>query len=166
MGGYQSDYKLTIQHRLDLANLKEAKTYYYELYSTDEAGNLTRDNNGGSLYTFTTLNLPPDLTVNSSNGFETYLPTTTIYGTAIDHSGVASVTVNGTSAAYRSSDGYYELEVSLDLGMNSFTVIATDTLGNPKTLTATVNRLQPPDLVMQAVTGPFDYRNGRKHQHI
>jgi subtilase family serine protease len=160
MGAYLSDYTLTAQHSLNLSGLKEAKTYYYEVYSTDEAGNLARDNNGGTLYTFTTINVPPVLTVSSSNGTETYYDTTVIYGTATDHSGVASVTVNGTPATYRSSDGYYELSVSLNVGTNTFTVVATDTLGNAQTLTITVNRLEPPDLVMAAVAGPASAGTG------
>ena len=114
MGAYRSDYVPATQHSVNLFGPERGKTYYYEIYSTDEAGNLGRDNNGGSLYTFTTINVPPDLTVYSSNGSETYYDTTVIYGTATDHSGVASVTVNGQPATYRSSDGYYELSVSPD----------------------------------------------------
>ncbi|ACM21329.1 peptidase, CARDB domain repeat-containing, putative [Geotalea daltonii FRC-32] len=154
LGSYKSDFKLSTQHGIGLGNLKEAKTYYYELYSTDEAGNLVKSDNGGRLYSFTTANVPPELTANSSNGYDTYLPESNIYGTATDHSGIASITVNGTEATYRSSDGYYELAVPLTLGMNNFTVIATDTLGNAQTTGVSINRLQPPDLVMQTIAGP------------
>ena len=137
-----------------ISNLRENTTYFYEVNSTDEAGNVGRDDNGGTLYTFTTLNLPPDLTVYSSNYTDTYQSDTVIYGTATDPSGVALVSVNGVPASYRSSDGYYERNVSLVLGENLFTVVATDALGNTKTLSITVTRQMPPDLTITRVAGP------------
>jgi len=76
------------QRRYSLGDLKENKTYYYKVSSIDEAGNVGWNDNGGSLYTFTTLNLPPNLTVYSSNSTETYQTETAIYGTAADPSGV------------------------------------------------------------------------------
>ncbi len=142
------------RHTVDLGLLKEATTYYYEVTSIDEAGNIGRSNNGGSLLTFTTLSLPPDLSVYSSNNTETSQPETVIYGKASDPSGVASVLVNGQAASYRTSDGYYEITVSLSLGENLFTVVATDTLGNARTLSISITRLEPPDLVITSVANP------------
>ena len=154
LGASRSDPWLMTSQSVTIHNLKENITYYYEVTSTDEAGNVGRDNNGGTLYTFTTLNLPPNLTVYSSNYTNTYQPDTMIYGTATDPSGVAQVSVNGTPASYRTSDGYYELTVPLLMGENLFTVVATDTLGNSKTLSITVTREAPPDLVIDSVAGP------------
>jgi subtilase family serine protease len=152
---------LQTQHSMDLINLKEGTTYYYEVISRDEAGNLSRDDNGGSLFSFATTNLPPDLTVYSSVGSETSQSSTTIYGTAKDHSGIASVTVNGVPASYRSSDGYYERGVALVLGDNTFLVAATDGAGNVQLLTMTVKRLPQPDLTMAAVSGPASAGTGK-----
>jgi subtilase family serine protease len=154
LGASQSVPWLMTRHTVDLGHLKEATTYYYEVVSIDEAGNIGRDNNGGSMYTFTTLNLPPELTVYSSNYTETYQPETVIYGNATDPSGVTSVLINGQTASYRTSDGYYELTVPLAMGENLFTVVATDTLGNAKTLSIKATRLELPDLVITSVTNP------------
>jgi subtilase family serine protease len=154
LGASQSIPWLMTRHTVDLGHLKEATTYYYEVASVDEAGNPGLDNNGGSLYTFMTLSLPPDLWVYSSNYTETYQTETVIYGKANDPSGVASVTVNGQEAAYRPSDGYYEMTVPLAMGANLFTVVATDTLGNAKTLSITVTRLELPDLVITDLSNP------------
>ncbi|HAS53470.1 MAG TPA: hypothetical protein DCS42_04705, partial [Nitrospiraceae bacterium] len=90
----------------------------------------------------------------SSNGTATQAETTTVYGTAKDYSGIASVTVNGVPASYRSSDGYYELAVALVLGDNTFAVAATDGAGNVQRLTLTVKRLPQPDLTMVALADP------------
>jgi subtilase family serine protease len=154
LGASQSVSWRTNHAIISLGNLKENKTYFYKVSSTDEAGNVGSNDNGGSLYTFTTLNLPPNLTVYSSNFSETYETDTTIYGTATDPSGVASVTVNGQTAVYRASDGYYELTVPLAIGENTLTVIATDTLGNAQTLTIAVTRYELPDLVITSLVGP------------
>ncbi len=154
LGASQSAPWLTDHHGISLANLKEVTTYYYEVSTTDEAGNVSRDDNNGAKYSFTTLSLPPNLTLNSSNGSVTYELDTVIFGQATDPSGVASVMVNGQPASYRSSDGYYELTVPLAVGENSFTVAATDTRGNVTTLSTTLSRLEPSDLVMTQVVGP------------
>jgi subtilisin family serine protease/chitodextrinase len=154
LGASRSDSWLMTSHAVTIGNLKENTTYYYEVDATDEAGNVSSDNNGGALYAFTTLNLPPDLSLYSSNFTETYQPETVIYGTATDPSGVATVLVNGQPASYRPSDGYYELTVPLVIGENIFTVIATDNIGNSQTRSITVIRLVPPDLEMTSVVGP------------
>jgi hypothetical protein len=154
LGASRSDPWLMTSQAVTIGNLKEATTYYYEVYSTDEAGNVSLDNNAGTLYAFTTLTLPPDLTVYSSNSLETYQSETVIYGAATDPSGVNSVTVNGQPVLYRASDGYYELTVLLAMGENLFTVVATDNLGNSQTVSITVTRLMPPDLEITSVAGP------------
>ncbi|QXE85498.1 S8 family serine peptidase [Geomonas nitrogeniifigens] len=154
LGASRSNPWFMTSQSLTIKNLKEATTYYYEVNSTDEAGNIGRDNNGGALYTFTTLSLPPAITVNSSNFTVTYQPETVIYGTASDPSGVAVVAVNGQPASYRPSDGYYELTVPLTIGENFFTVTATDTLGNSNTLSIKVIRNVPPDLVITSLVSP------------
>ena len=153
-GAVTSVAGLVTQHTLALSSLAEGRIYYFSVASTDEAGNTAVDDSGGSLYTFTTQNAPPSLTVYSSNGTATQAETTTVYGTAKDYSGIASVTVNGVPASYRSSDGYYELAVALVLGDNTFAVAATDGAGNVQRLTLTVKRLPQPDLTMVALADP------------
>lgn len=158
LGGYQADPWLLTSPVVHLANLKEDTTYFYTVSSTDEAGNISVDDNNGRLYSFTTLRLPPDLTLNSSNLTLTYQTETMLYGTARDPSGIASVRITGPglnqSVPCRPSDGYYELPVSLTIGDNPFIVTASDTLGNTRTLHLTVTRLQQPDLTITAVSAP------------
>lgn len=50
---------LVTSHSVTLSGLNPGTTYYYDVRSTDEAGNTTSDNNGGLYYTFTTT-VPPD----------------------------------------------------------------------------------------------------------
>jgi hypothetical protein len=160
LGILASHSALVTQHSFALKNLEEAKTYYYEAHSTDEAGNLTADDNAGGLYSFSTADVPPELSVNSSNGLETYESDTMIFGITTDPSGISSVTVNGTSATYRPSDGYYEFLMPLSIGDNVITVISTDTLGNVAQKSVTVTRLEKPDLITDSVSGPTSALTG------
>jgi len=49
------DSALVVNHAIALPNLTPSTLYYYEVRSTNAGGNTTIDDNGGSLYTFTTL---------------------------------------------------------------------------------------------------------------
>ncbi len=55
------DDQLDTVHELVLGGLQPDKTYYYRVISRDLAGNMAVDDNGGALYSFTTLlpTLPP-----------------------------------------------------------------------------------------------------------
>jgi hypothetical protein len=156
-GSFVSDALLTTEHQLSISPLQENATYYFGVAATDEAGNLARDDNDGTLYSITTLNAPPSLTVYSSNWVKTYSESTDIYGSAEDPSGVASIMVNGKPASFKPIDSNYELQalptlgtmsyqlsVPLNYGDNTFSVVATDKVGNAKESTITVTRLQVP----------------------
>jgi chitodextrinase len=160
LDGYQSDPWLMTSPTVTLGNLKEAVTYFFTVSSIDEAGNESLDDNNGDPYSFSTLNLPPTLSLYSSNSLETYQDETVLFGTAIDPSGIESVWIRGEQldqeVLWRQSDGYYELTVALALGENSFTVQATDTLGNSQATVITITRLQPPDLTITSLAGPID----------
>lgn len=154
----QGDPWLLTSPLVHLSGLREDTTYFFTVTSTDEAGNSSVDDNGGRLYSFATLSLPPDLTLNSSNMTLTYQTETVLYGTARDPSGVASVRIAGSglnqSVPCRPGDGYYELRVPLVIGENQFTATAADALGNTRTLEISVTRLLQPDLEVTAVSGP------------
>ncbi|MHB8788793.1 MAG: S8 family serine peptidase [Desulfobulbaceae bacterium] len=158
LGLQQGDPWLLTSPVVHLGNLQENATYSFLVSSTDEAGNSSLDDNNGSLHSFSTLSLPPDLTLYSSNMAKTYQTETVLYGTAKDPSGIASLRITGSgldqSVACRPSDGYYELRVSLVLGDNPFSVTATDPLGNVRILHITVTRLEQPDLTITSVTAP------------
>jgi len=58
-----SDARLVTSHMVSLGGLDPETTYYYEVQSTDGAGNPASDNNGGLYYTFiTTYTTPPTIT--------------------------------------------------------------------------------------------------------
>ncbi|UPU35238.1 S8 family serine peptidase [Geomonas paludis] len=149
LGASVTDKRLLTQHEMTLAALREASGYYVTVTATDEAGNSSTCSTS-----FATLSLPPSLLATASTGSTTYRATTVISGTSTDPSGVASVTVNGVVANYRSSDGYFEVELPLVLGDNLFRVLASDTLGNTKSQDLTVTRLAKADLTVQSVAGP------------
>ncbi len=154
LGATVSSRGLAASHDISLGALEEGTTYYYVVQSTDEAGNVTVDDAGGALRTFTTLSLPPELTAYSSQGTVTQSSGTVIFGIALDPSGVSSLSVNGTVVPVRASDGYFELTVALALGDNAITVSATDGRGQTRTTTVVVTRLPIPDFTVTSVTSP------------
>lgn len=141
-------------HLLALSGLSEGRDYFFTVTSTDTAGNVSTDTNGGNNYSFRTASLPPTLEAfSTAENNQTYLPSTTIFGTATDPAGIDRVTVNGLPAPRRAADGYYETAVPLALGTNTILVAATDSLDNTAAQTVTVNRTLPPyDLFMTAVS--------------
>lgn len=145
---------LAASHHVSVGSLEEGVTYLYAVRATDEAGNVTFDDAGGALRTFTTLVLPPDLAAFSSRGQETNMPDTVVFGTAVDPSDVASLTVNGLPVPVRASDGYFEASVPLAVGENVIAVVAVDGLGQTASKTLAVRRLPLPDLVVTSVTAP------------
>ncbi len=74
-----SDLTMTITHSITFTGLSTNTTYYYDVQSTDYAGNTVIDNNGSAYYTFTTLpsenvtwfddmESGPDFWTNETNG--------------------------------------------------------------------------------------------------
>jgi alkaline phosphatase len=63
-----SDATMVTSHSVTLTGLSAATTYYYQVRSTDAAGNTATDNNGGTYYTFTTSQALPKTLF--SDGFE------------------------------------------------------------------------------------------------
>lgn len=81
---------------------------------------------------------PPALSITTpSAGMMTNQPAMTVTGTVTDAgSGVASVTVNGQTATI--TGDAYTFPVTLTEGVNTFTVVATDNVGNQSTQTQSV----------------------------
>ncbi|WP_242334059.1 MULTISPECIES: CARDB domain-containing protein [unclassified Anaeromyxobacter] len=154
LGGTVSLRWLASSHDVPLGALEEGTTYFYAAQATDEAGNVSFDDGGGTPRTFTTPVLPPVLGVFSSMGEETEEAETVVFGTAVDPSGVASLTVNGAAVPVRAADGYFETAVPLALGENPITVVATDGRGQSATTTLVVHRIPLPDLTVTSVTAP------------
>lgn len=155
LGGSMFDRKLVTSHRLVLTGLLEAKRYSISALSADEAGN-----SGSCSGSFTTASLPPTLSVTSSRGETTHSSSTIISGISTDPSGVVSVKVNGATVSCRESDGYFETEVQLQIGINNVTVVATDALGNAAEVRLSVTRKLAPDLFMMTVSSPADAVQG------
>jgi len=152
----KSDRRLSKVHAMVLAGLHEGATYSAIASGLDEAGN----SGSGAVITFATLMLPPSLTAGAAAGATTYQASTLVFGISTDPSGIDRVTVNGSAASYRSSDGYYNASVPLQFGGNVVSVVATDLLGNQALTSLVVTRLQPGDLYLQALTGPTAARQG------
>ena len=82
--------------------------------------------------TFTVDNTAPALTVDTlTNGAKTSKDTLSITGSATDANDVATLTVNGTAAPL--TDGAFNTAVTLNPGVNTIEVVATDTAGNQTT---------------------------------
>lgn len=97
---------------------------------------------------------PPTLTVTSpSEGMTTVEDTITVTGAAVSQKGIKSVTVNGAAVTV-GSGGVFSTTITLALGQNTITVVATDTAGIISTITRTVTKytdVTPPELT---VTNP------------
>ena len=95
---------------------------------------------GAGGYDFWLIKLSPEdastLTITAPTpNTTTHSPIITITGTASDSSGIASVTVNGVVATGTTS---WSVEVTLTVGENAITVVATDGAGLTMTATITV----------------------------
>ncbi len=78
----------TTNHSVSLTGLMPNTTYFFEVESTDTAGNTAVDDNATNYYSFTTLAIPPILLVDDDFGdfFETwYINTLNALGEAFDY---------------------------------------------------------------------------------
>ncbi len=69
LGSTASDSTMVTSHSITLSGLQPETTYYYEVQSTDWAGNTATDNNGELYYTFTTNETPVE-TIEFQDSFE------------------------------------------------------------------------------------------------
>jgi hypothetical protein len=121
------DSAFDTNHVVNLTDLSPDTLYYYEVISTNQAGNETQvDNNGGFYYTFTTMMLPPTISeVSASNITDTtatitwttdqqtdstvnYGNTTEVLLTASDITPVSNHTIN-LAGLTPSTQYYYEV---------------------------------------------------------
>jgi hypothetical protein len=117
-----SDSVFTTSHTINLSNLTPGTLYYYEVVSTNEAGNETKvDNNGGSYYTFTTEQTAPQIwdvaATNITNNSATIVWTT-------DQPSTSAVFYGETQAlGYTALDGTPVYDHSVNLtGLSSNTL--------------------------------------------
>ena len=86
---------------------------------------------------------PPVLTVLSPVNYQTFTnAATNVTGTASDASGIRSVTVNGVGATLSGTN--WSEAITLSLGTNTITVIATDNSANMNTATQVVHAILNP----------------------
>lgn len=159
LGSTVSDPALVISHSIPLTGLTPETTYYYEVQSTDAAGNTRTDNNGGLYYTFTasTLNNPPAApvvptgpTTGDAGVSYTYSASTTDPdGDQIKYTfdwadGTASETLFVASGTAASSSHVWNLS-----GIYNVIVKATDSLGAESAWSAplTVTMSEPTNLI-------------------
>ena len=98
--------------------------------ATDVAGNIT----AASVIVVRDTTAPTITVTSPSSGSITTLPTSTITGSVNDLEAV--VTVNGEAVNYK--DGTFNKTVNLSVGANTFTISASDTLGNTSTRSLTI----------------------------
>ncbi len=126
--------------------------------ATDAAGNSLSVTRSVRLDT-----TPPVLTITSPlNGITVYRQSTTVAGSVADSTSTR-VTINGNPVQV-GTGGVFNAQVVLSEGLNTITVVATDTAGNSSTVTRTVTySTLPPDPVTVAppldttvATNPYD----------
>ena len=106
---------------------------------------------------------PPELDWTPADGTVTSLFTATVVGTADDDAGIASIKVDGNSVAFTPTGNGNEVSfsttVSLVLGANSITVVATDIseLETTQTHVVTVADNSPP---VADANGPYSVNEG------
>ena len=108
-------------------------TLFYA-WAKDAAGNVSLAKSASVTVTITTADITkPTLTISAlADGAYTNTATLNISGNASDAGGLQSVTVNG-AAAVVNPDGSFSAAVTLVVGANTVTVIATDMAGNQQT---------------------------------
>jgi hypothetical protein len=95
--------------------------------------------------------VPPLLTVSApADGLLTNIASVSVTGTATDAGGIKSVTVNGLPASV-GAGGAFSATVTLVAGLNTITVVATDTANNPTTVIRSVTLDQVAPVVTVAV---------------
>ncbi len=140
-----SDATMVTSHSVTLTGLNAGTTYYYEVESTDAAGNTATDNNGGAYYTFTTT--APDTELPAiANATGNTLGTTgepvTISATITDNVDVVSATVHyipidGTETTVPMTEGASDVwstdvPVASDkIGTITYYISAQDVASNP-----------------------------------
>jgi len=82
----------TTAHRLELRNLTELQTYYFSVVSADAAGNISTNNNGGTLFSFVVPRVATvllvDAYIHSIESGDEFIPLTT-YTSPLDQIGVS-----------------------------------------------------------------------------
>jgi len=99
LGSTETDGTMTTSHSITLASLSPGITYYYEVESTDAAGNTATNNNDEIYYTFTTTAPDTEAPVIADATGDTTGTTgepVTISATITDYVGVVSATVHYT----------------------------------------------------------------------
>jgi hypothetical protein len=127
--------------------------------ATVGAGTVTVTTAGGSASSAVTVTaIPvsaPVLTLSMlADGSYTNKVTLNISGTATDQGGIKSVTVNGTPVTVNPADGSFSTAITLVIGSNVVTIVATDTANLQTTQTRTI--IYDPNAPVLTVASPAD----------
>jgi Glucodextranase, domain B len=128
-------------------------TFY--AWAKDAVGNISAAKSASVVITTTTTDTtPPTLTISSlANGAFTNKVTLNVTGNASDASGIKSVTVNDQVVTVN-PDGSFSYALTLTVGANTITTIATDNAGNQQVDTRTVT--YDPNAPVLTVSAPAD----------
>jgi len=129
-------------------------TLFYA-WAKDAAGNVSLAKSASVTATITTADITkPTLTISAlANGAYTNKATLNISGNASDAGGLQSVTVNG-EAVVVNTDGSFSAALTLAVGANTVTVIATDKAGNQQSDIRTIT--SDPAAPVLTVSAPAD----------
>ena len=133
-----------------------SNTFY--AWAKDAAGNVSLAKSATVTVTIATEDTTkPTLTISAlANGALTNKVTLNISGNASDAGGILAVTVNG-QAVVVNPDGSFSTAVSLAVGANTITVIATDNAGNQQTDSRTIT--SDPMAPILGIVSPADNSN-------
>lgn len=112
-----------------------------EVYAVDKAGNRTSTITRYAFYDSAVPSLTVSAPSSASSGAPTYSVGTsyTVSGTVSDASGIKSVTVNGSVASISGSS--FSKALTLSIGLNTITIVATDNAGRTTTVTRYVEAI-------------------------
>jgi hypothetical protein len=124
-------------------------------WAKDAAGNVSASRSATVVVTIPTVDTtPPTLIVSTlANGSFTNKVTLNVSGSATDAGGLKSVTVNGQIVVVN-ADGSFSAALTLAVGANTITVIATDLAGNQTTNSRTIT--YDPTAPVLTITAPAD----------
>jgi hypothetical protein len=124
-------------------------------WAKDAAGNVSAVKSATVVVTITTADTtPPTLTVSAlANNSFTNKVTLNVSGSASDAGGLLSVTINGQAVTVN-ADGSFSAALTLVVGANTITVVATDQAGNKTTNSRTVT--YDPTAPVLTISAPAD----------
>ena len=151
---------LSTAHSIDLTGLREGASYIFSAVSITDAGVETIQDDVGGNYAFTTLILPPTVSISSGLPNQTTNAWALVRGVARDPSGIQRITINDHEVTFDpATEVTFSERMRVNLGDNTFTIVVTDAVNASTHVTFLVKRLPPPDFTI-SMQAPAVFRHG------